>query len=231
MTSTVNHTWNRTFPSFSEVLSRQIQNLKNEIAGKVEKTETQQPVIVAPCSARVPASQMLKENEITDTSKSCFTNTWSTFTTLLRKQINRLHQSTALDVMENGLLPRPRLPSLCTATSKISIVKETSGETSKPRPLHDVIINHADYIWKGKSLSNRLVLVVVQTRSGNRSGHSRLCDFKWPQINIWPHKIARGSQVDQHVWVLRSCYVTWMSHSIFSENDLTPVTPDWHLTP
>ena len=70
-----------------------------------------------------------------------------------------------------------------------------------------------------------------ETRSGNRSGHSRLCDFKWPQINIWPHKIARGSQVDQHVWVLRSCYVTWMSHSIFSENDLTPVTPDWHLTP
>ena len=69
-----------------------------------------------------------------------------------------------------------------------------------------------------------------RTRSGNRSGHSRLCDFKWPKINIWPHKIARGSQVDQHVWVLRSCYVTWMSHSIFSENDLTLVTPDWHLT-
>ena len=121
MTSSVNHTWNRTFPSFSEVLSRQIQNLKSEFDGKVEKMETRKPVIAAP----TPAPQMSKENEITDTSRCCFINTWSTFTTLLRKQINRLHQSTALDVMDNGLLPKPRLHSLCNAKSKAFIKNGT----------------------------------------------------------------------------------------------------------
>ena len=35
------------------------------------------------------------------------------------------------------------------------------------------------------------------------------------------------SQADQPVWVLWSCYVTWTSYSIYSENDLlTPVTPN-----
>ena len=52
-------------------------------------------------------------------------------------------------------------------------------------------------------------------------------DPKWPHIDIWPHNIDRGSQADAHVWVLWSCYTTWMSYSIFSENDLlTPVTPN-----
>ena len=45
-------------------------------------------------------------------------------------------------------------------------------------------------------------------------------DPKWPQVDIWPHNIGRWSQADEHVWVLWSCYVTWMSCSIFSENDL-----------
>ena len=143
MTSSVNHTWNRTFPSFSEVLSRQIQNLRSEFDGKVEKMETLKPAIIDP----TPAPQMLKQNEITDASRCCFTNTWSTFTTLLRKQINQLHQSTALDVMENGFLPKPRLHSRCAATPKISIVKETSEETSKSHLLH------ADYMTKGESIS------------------------------------------------------------------------------
>ena len=50
-------------------------------------------------------------------------------------------------------------------------------------------------------------------------------DPKWPQVNIWPHNIGRGSQTDEHVWVQLSCYVTWTSYSIFSENNLlTPVT-------
>ena len=151
MTSNVNHTWNMwncTFPTFSEVLSRQIQNLKSEFDGKVEKMETLKPTIVAP----TPAPQMSKENEITDMSRCCFTNTWSTLSTLLRKQINQLHQSSALDVMENGLLPKPRLHSPCAATSKISIVTETSGETTNPRLLHDVLVNHADYMLKGESI-------------------------------------------------------------------------------
>ena len=53
------------------------------------------------------------------------------------------------------------------------------------------------------------------------------CDPKWPQVNIWPHKIGRGSQTDKHVWVLWSCYVTWTIYSIFSVNGLlTPVTPN-----
>ena len=65
------------------------------------------------------------------------------------------------------------------------------------------------------------------TRSVNRSGHSRSCDPKWPQIDIWPHNVGRESQADQQVWVLWSCYVTWTSHSILVKNDLlTPVTPN-----
>ena len=52
-------------------------------------------------------------------------------------------------------------------------------------------------------------------------------DPKWSQVNIWPHNIGRGSQTDEHVLVLWSCYVTWTSYSIFSENDLlTLVTPN-----
>ena len=52
-------------------------------------------------------------------------------------------------------------------------------------------------------------------------------DPKWPQVDIWPHNIGTGSQTDEHEWVLWSCYVTWMSYSIFSANDLlTPVTPN-----
>ena len=39
--------------------------------------------------------------------------------------------------------------------------------------------------------------------------------------------ICRGSQADKHVKVLWSYYVTWMSYSIFSGNDLlTPLTPN-----
>ena len=52
-------------------------------------------------------------------------------------------------------------------------------------------------------------------------------DPKWPQVNIWSNNVGRGSQTDEHVWVLWSCYVTWTSYSIFSENNLlTPVTPN-----
>ena len=53
---------------------------------------------------------------------------------------------------------------------------------------------------------------------------------QWPQMTQdWrlTHNIGRGTQADQPVWVLWSCYVTWTSYSIFSENDLlTPVTPN-----
>ena len=53
------------------------------------------------------------------------------------------------------------------------------------------------------------------------------CDPKWPQFDNWPHNIDRGSQADPPVWVLWSCYVTWTTYSILSENDLlTPVTPN-----
>ena len=130
-----------------------------------------------------------------------------------------------------------------------------------------------------EAISLRSVASRKKNRSVNRSGHSRCCDPKWPQIEIWPHKIGRGSpswstcmslswswnvtwssytffywkppfdhsdpkwprihiwphnigrgsQVDQHVWVLWSCSVTWMSYRIFSENNfLTPVTPNDH---
>ena len=56
-----------------------------------------------------------------------------------------------------------------------------------------------------------------------------LYDPKWPQVDIWPHNIGRWSQADEHVWVLWSCYVTWTSCNIFSENELlTPsVTPNY----
>ena len=76
-----------------------------------------------------------------------------------------------------------------------------------------------------------LVTPVIETnptRSGNRSGHSRLCDFKWPQIDIWPHNIGRASQADQHVWVLWPCYVTWTSYSIFWWKwTFDPSDPKW----
>ena len=53
---------------------------------------------------------------------------------------------------------------------------------------------------------------------------------QWPQmtqIEISPHNIGRGSQADAQVWVLWSCYVSWASYIIFSENNLlTPVTPN-----
>ena len=53
------------------------------------------------------------------------------------------------------------------------------------------------------------------------------CDPKWPLIDIWAGNMGRGSNADEHVWVLWWCYVTWTSYSIFSENDLlTPVTPN-----
>ena len=53
---------------------------------------------------------------------------------------------------------------------------------------------------------------------------------QWPQMtpdwNI-THNIGRGCIADAHVWVLWSCYVTWISYSIFSENALlNPVTPN-----
>ena len=72
------------------------------------------------------------------------------------------------------------------------------------------------------------IKVKSKTRSGNRSGHSRLCDFKWPQIDIWPHNIGRASQADQHVWVLWPCYVTWTSYSIFWWKwTFDPSDPKW----
>ena len=53
-------------------------------------------------------------------------------------------------------------------------------------------------------------------------------DPKWPQIEIWPLNIVWGSKLDQHVWVLWSCYVAWTNYSIFGESDiLTPVTPNF----
>ena len=61
-----------------------------------------------------------------------------------------------------------------------------------------------------------------------KQGHSRLCDFKWPQIDIWPHNIGRASQADQHVWVLWPCYVTWTSYSIFWWKwTFDPSDPKW----
>ena len=52
-------------------------------------------------------------------------------------------------------------------------------------------------------------------------------DPKWPQVNIWPHKIGTRSHTDERVWVLWSSYVTWTSYSILNANDLlTPVTPN-----
>ena len=45
--------------------------------------------------------------------------------------------------------------------------------------------------------------------------------------DILPHNVGRGSQTDAHVRVIWSCYGTWTSYSIFSENYLlTPVTPN-----
>ena len=54
-------------------------------------------------------------------------------------------------------------------------------------------------------------------------------DPKWPQVNIWTHNIGRGSQPDEHVWVLwfkPLCYVPWTSYSILVQVTLTPVTPN-----
>ena len=60
-------------------------------------------------------------------------------------------------------------------------------------------------------------------------------DPRWPQINIWPHNIGRGSHVDAHVRVLGSCYVTWTSYSILVKMTFWPqwpqMTPRGHLTP
>ena len=58
------------------------------------------------------------------------------------------------------------------------------------------------------------------------------CDPTWPQVDIWPHNIGRQSQADGHVWVLRSCYTTWTSYRIFSENDLlAALTPKSKFEP
>ena len=105
------------FPSFNEVLSSQLQNLRGEI----------------------------NEKEINVTSR------WSAFSTLLRKQVNglwfclvycvtccfkghrkpTLHQSTAWDMMEAGLLPRPRMSHGSCFTSKFYIVNETSDSEDR----------------------------------------------------------------------------------------------------
>ena len=87
-----------------------------------------------------------------------------------------------------------------------------------------VIVNMAAV----QSLQKKKKTEQKTTRSGNRSGHSRLCDFKWPQIDIWPHNIGRASQADQHVWVLWPCYVTWTSYSIFWWKwTFDPSDPKW----
>ena len=59
----------------------------------------------------------------------------------------------------------------------------------------------------------------------------------WPQ---WPHmtpnwhlthNIGKGSEADQHVWVLWLCYVTWKSFNILVKMTFWPhMTPNWHLT-
>ena len=53
-------------------------------------------------------------------------------------------------------------------------------------------------------------------------------DPKWPQLDIWPHNIGRGSQADQHVWVLWSFYVTWTSYSILGKIAFDPCDPTWN---
>ena len=53
-------------------------------------------------------------------------------------------------------------------------------------------------------------------------------DPKWPQVDIWPHDICSGSQADEHVWVLWSCYVTWTNWSIFKWKwPFDPCDPKW----
>ena len=55
------------------------------------------------------------------------------------------------------------------------------------------------------------------------------CDPKWPQVDLWPHNIGRGSQANVHVWIEWSCYIQRNGRviALFRENDLlTPVTPN-----
>ena len=37
----------------------------------------------------------------------------------------------------------------------------------------------------------------------------------WPQVDLWPHNIGRGSQANVHVWIVWSCYIQRTSYSFF----------------
>ena len=54
------------------------------------------------------------------------------------------------------------------------------------------------------------------------------CDPKWPQVDLWPHNIGRGSQANVHVWIVRSCYIQRTSYSTFSWKwPFDPCDPKW----
>ena len=54
------------------------------------------------------------------------------------------------------------------------------------------------------------------------------CDPKWPQVDLWPHNIGRGSQANVHVWIVWSCYIQRTSYSIFSWKwPFDPCDPKW----
>ena len=55
-------------------------------------------------------------------------------------------------------------------------------------------------------------------------------DPKWPQVNIWPHNIGRGSQADEHVWgpIVYAMY-SWTSYSILVQMTFWPQWPQ--MTP
>ena len=54
------------------------------------------------------------------------------------------------------------------------------------------------------------------------------CDPKWPQVDLWPHNIGRGSQANVHVWIVWSCYIQRTSYSTFSWKwPFDPCDPKW----
>ena len=54
------------------------------------------------------------------------------------------------------------------------------------------------------------------------------CDPKWPQVDLWPHNIGRGSQANVHVWIVWSCYIQRTNYSTFSWKwHFDPCDPKW----
>ena len=54
------------------------------------------------------------------------------------------------------------------------------------------------------------------------------CDPKWPQVDLWPHNIGRGSQANVHVWIVWSCYIQRTSYSTFWWKwPFDPCDPKW----